>query len=283
MTSIQALIGFSQHDAAPVAPGETAVPGYPDNRVMPLLCAIEDARERPAISLDEEGFTLVRHETAFADERDLEVLRRGYHDEMAEFLTGYLDAALVVPARAGILLRDGRRLIGRTPFDGDLDVIDDRIPASFAHVDYLLPDAVIAQARLECAFEGHEDIPHKRMVILQSWRSVSPPPQDIPLALCDCRTVAEADVSPRTGVLAPQNRNGLPSPTFTVGGIHHNPRQHWYYYPSMSPDEVILLTGFDTARPARGRVAHAAFDNRANQPDAHPRESIEARFYVYYD
>jgi hypothetical protein len=121
------------------------------------------------------------------------------------------------------------------------------------------------------------------MVILQTWRSVSPPPQDIPLALCDCRTVTEGDLSPRTGVLAPQNRNGLPSATFVVGGVHHNPQQRWLYYPSMTPDEVILLTGFDTARPVRGRVAHAAFDNRANERDAVPRESIEARFYVYYD
>ena len=283
MTSIQAFIGFSQHDGSPVEPGETAVPGYPDNRVMPLPCTIDNARESPSISLDDEGFTLVAHETAFAEERDLEVLRRGYHDEMAEFLTDYLDASLVVPARTGILLRDGRRLIGRGKFDGDPDVIDDRIPASFAHVDYLLADAVVEQAKLECAFEGYEDIPHRRMVILQTWRSISPPPQDIPLALCDCRTVGEGDLSPRTGVLAPQNRNGLPSATFTVGGVHHNPRQNWFYYPSMTPDEAILLTGFDTARPIRGRVAHAAFDNRANQPDAIPRESIEARFYVYYD
>ena len=126
MTSIQAYIGFSQHDTAPVEAGETAVPGYPDNRVMPLLSTIEDARENPAISLDEEGFTLARHQTAFADERDLEVLRRGYHDEMAAFLTDYLDATLVVPARAGILVREGRRLMGRAKFDGDPDVIDDR-------------------------------------------------------------------------------------------------------------------------------------------------------------
>jgi hypothetical protein len=283
MTSIQAFIGFSQHDDAPLAAGELAVPGYPDNRVLPVLREIADARAGPAMSLDEQGFTLARHESAFARERDLEVLRRGYHDEMAAFLTDYLDAALVVPARAGILVRDGRRLVGRAALEGDPEVIDDRIPASFAHVDYLLPDAIAEQARLECSFEGHVDIPHSRMVILQTWRSVSQPPQDIPLALCDCRTVAEDDLSPRTGVLAPQNRNGLPSASFIVGGVHHNPRQQWYYYPSMTPDELILLTGFDTARPVRGRVAHAAFDNRANRPDAVPRESIEARFYVYYD
>ena len=80
-----------------------------------------------------------------------------------------------------------------------------------------------------------------------------------------------------------QNRNGLPSPVFYIGGVHHDPRQKWYHYPSLGADDVILLTGFDSERPDRGRVAHAAFDNRANQPAAHPRESIEARFYVYYD
>ena len=44
-----------------------------------------------------------------------------------------------------------------------------------------------------------------RMVMVQTWRAVSPPPQDMQLALCDRRTFDEADVVPRTGLLPPDN------------------------------------------------------------------------------
>jgi hypothetical protein len=119
-------------------------------------------------------------------------------------------------------------------------------------------------------------------VIIQTWRALSEPPQDVPLAICDCRTLDEADISRRTGVLAPENSVGMPSQTFYVGGIHYNSTQRWYYYSNMKPNELLVFTGYDTDRPSSAKVAHAAFDNRATHPAANARESVEARFYVYY-
>ena len=223
----------------------------------------------------------MQHKSAFAKERDRRILIKDYNDEMARFIRDQTRAALVVPSRAGLLVRYGERLVGRKPHDGRFDIIDDRIPASFAHVDFL-SDAVHDQVGVEARNEGHESVEYSRMVIIQTWRAVSEPPQDVPLAICDCRTLEDADISPRMGVLSPENSATLPSPIFYVGGIHFNPRQKWYYYPAMRADEVLVFTGFDTANPTGAKVAHAAFDNRHTHPDALPRESIEARFYVYY-
>jgi hypothetical protein len=249
---------------------------------MPVRCRIGDARRSDTPSLDRHGFTLIKHETAFADERDRDVLREGYHDEMADFLKRYMNASRVVPSPNGLLVRYGDRLVGRRPHVGRTDIIDDKIPASFAHVDYL-PDAVRQQAATDAHLEGLEDLEYSRMVVVQTWRAVSEPPQDVPLAICDRRTVEEADISPRKGILDPKNADGLSATVFYIGGIHFNPYQKWYYYPSMRSDEVLVFTGFDTANPKYSRVPHAAFDNRATHPGAHPRESIEARFYAYYD
>jgi hypothetical protein len=58
--------------------------------------------------------------------------------------------------------------------------------------------------------------------------------------------------------------------------------QHWYCYPDLTADEVLLFTGFDSACPGGGRVAHGAFDNRANAPAAIARESVEARFFAFF-
>jgi hypothetical protein len=111
---------------------------------------------------------------------------------------------------------------------------------------------------------------------------VSDPPQDVPLAFCDRRTIRDADISPRTGVLSPKNSEGFPTPYFTIGGIHANPEQRWHYYSNMRPDEMLVFTGQDTAYADGWKVAHAAFDNRHNDAGAKPRESIEARFYAYW-
>jgi hypothetical protein len=279
--SIEAYIGFSKRDDEPVTSNELSVPGYPDNRVQPIRCQVHDARTTGTPSLAREGFTLMKHSSNYAAVRDREILRKGYNDEMSALLKTQMNASLVVPSRNGLLVRYGILLVGRNNHAGPTDIIDDKIPASFAHVDYLSEDA-LESAAMEARIEGIHNIAYKRLIIIQTWRAVSEPPQDVPLAICDCRTLRETDMSRRTGVLAPENCVGMPSPIFYIGGIHYNPDQRWHYYPHMKPDEVLVFTGYDTERPSSAKVAHAAFDNRTVHPAAKPRESIEARFYVYY-
>jgi hypothetical protein len=280
-TTIEAYIGFSKRDNEPVTSDEVAVPGYPDNRIQPTRCQVHDARTTGEPSLDREGFALMDHNSDYAAVRDRQILRKGYNDEMSALLKKQMNASLVVPSRNGLLVRYGNLLVGRNKHSGATDIIDDKIPASFAHVDYLTEDA-LESAAMEARIEGIYNISYRRLVIIQTWRAISEPPQDVPLAICDCRTLDEADISRRTGVLAPENSVGMPSPIFYVGGIHYNSRQRWHYYSYMKPNEVLLFTGYDTERPSSAKVAHAAFDNRATHPAANPRESIEARFYVYY-
>lgn len=63
----------------------------------------------------------------------------------------------------------------------------------------------------------------------------------------------------------------------------YSPHQRWYYFPDLTDDELIMFKGFDTERDCRAGAAHVGFDNRRAFPDAKPRESFEARFFVYYD
>ena len=152
------------------------------------------------IDVDAEGFTLVRHRSAYAGERDKANLARDYHAEMTLFLKDYLGASTVLASGASALLvRYGERLVGRREFERPTDIIDDRIPASFAHIDYY-PEVALASAR---HMGGPAD--WSRMMIAQTWRAVSGSPQDVPLAICDRRTLVDADISPKKGVLAPEN------------------------------------------------------------------------------
>lgn len=274
---LEALLGFSRRDDEPGQPGDLAVPGYPDNRIVQMPCAIRDARKVDA-SLDREGFQLARHNSAYLGERDKSTLARDYHKEMAIFLKEYLGASTVLAsAGSALLVRYGARLVGRHQFEWPTDIIDDRIPASFGHVDYY-PDVALGSAQAMGAPEDYE-----RFMLVQTWRAVSGAPQDVPLAICDRRTLDDADLSPRTGILAPENAPGMDDPFFTIAGIHHNPAQQWHYYPDMEPDEVLLFTGFDSAHEDGWKVGHGAFDNRHTDPGGIARISFEARFYAFFN
>ena len=69
-----------------------------------------------------------------------------------------------------------------------------------------------------------------------------------------------------------------------VGEIYHltyNPSQRWYYAPRMTPDEVLLIKGWDSLDDGRTRFTpHGAFEQPDTPTDAPPRESIEVRTLV---
>jgi hypothetical protein len=107
------------------------------------------------------------------------------------------------------------------------------------------------------------------------WRPLSPPPQNFPLAFCDASSIPPEDLhNARYYRFGEANRALF---------LHYNPNHRWYYLPEMTPDELFLFIGYDSDQHDRSRAAHAAFDNREKYPDAIPRESIEGRFYLYYD
>ena len=58
--------------------------------------------------------------------------------------------------------------------------------------------------------------------------------------------------------------------------------QRWFHFPRLSPDEAILIKGYDSAEDVARFAAHSAFDDPASPPDAPERESIETRALVIY-
>ncbi|MBV8574126.1 MAG: hypothetical protein JOZ58_03675 [Acetobacteraceae bacterium] len=66
-----------------------------------------------------------------------------------------------------------------------------------------------------------------------------------------------------------------------VGEIYHlayHPSQRWYYAPQMTPDEILLIKGWDSLDDGRTRFTpHGAFELPDTPEDAPARESIEVR------
>lgn len=224
------------------------------------------------LSLDREGFCLIQHPNPCANERNPEVLCQTYAREMIPFIQDYFGTSRVVPKldavifrRAGVPVLDGAH---GTPVSGV------REPSTSAHIDYM-PIAGPMLAAMANQGLGIPITSYSRLVIVNTWRAISAPPQDFPLAVCDDTSIPEADIVSHDFT---DHATGV---SWAAGLPRYNPRHRWYYFPHMTEDELLLFKGYDSERFFK--VAHGAFDNRLAFADAKPRESIEARFYVYFD
>ena len=109
---------------------------------------------------------------------NVDVLRQHYLDEVAAFVKEQLGADCVIPRRKGFYLRNAGPKVGA----------GQSLPAGYVHIDYA-QDAGPVLAETENKLQGLPNRRYSRLLIIQAWRSVSPPPQDLPLALCDARSL----------------------------------------------------------------------------------------------
>ena len=117
------------------------------------------------------------------------------------------------------------------------------------------------------------EVPVGRVVQINVWRPIRGPVLRSPLALADASSVRQADLIATDQVFPDR-----------VGEICHvafNPGQRWYYAPRMTPDEVLLIKGWDSADRGVARFTpHTAFDWPQTPVGAPPRESIEVRTFA---
>ncbi|MDA9505033.1 hypothetical protein XI09_10045 [Bradyrhizobium sp. CCBAU 11386] len=237
---------------------------------------IHDARPISGeLSLDREGFVLVQHEIAALTERESPPFVSKYIEEMAAFIKAYLGASWVVPwVRAGELGEANVLLSAATLRSAAAG--SKHTPAPLAHIDFSSKYAP-AVAALANRAHGISRRAYSRMMLIQAWCALSPPPQDLPLAIADGRTVADTDLIEDWG--DHPNRKSV-SPGWV---LRHSPTQVWYYFSNMKQDEFIIFKGYDSDESRNTKCAHTSFDNRRAFPNATPRESIETRFWVYFE
>lgn len=228
--------------------------------IAPVEMEIADARGRE-VTLDGAGFTLVPHCSAVADFTDRAASEPSYRAEIVALVQGLSGADLVLVNSPGIL-----RFSERSDLSG---VLDNSRPARFAHVD--VSDSTAAEFARRAAPEGRK---LSRAVHYNIWRVVSAPPQDVPLAVCDARTVSAADLIAADAVF---DAPGKPEWSFEGLVVAHAPGHRWHWFPDMHRDEVIVFKTHDSEAGYAHCVPHVAFDNSACAANTPPRVSIEMR------
>jgi hypothetical protein len=243
-------------------------PGIPRTTVVnePHIVLISDARPvLRNVSLDEEGFELVHHESTVRDFHSKQEVTSVYYPEAENILKQATGAD-----RVFIFDHTVRR---RIPGSEDRRAEAPRQPVPRVHVDHtensgpqrvrdLLPDEAAELLR-------------GRVQIINLWRPIRGPLLDAPLAVCDASSVKPEQLIPSDLVYA--NRMGE---TYSVVfDLEHR----WFYVPRMRTNEALLLKCYDSKTDGRARFApHSAFTDPTTPPDAPPRESIEIRALVFH-
>jgi hypothetical protein len=217
------------------------------------------------LSLDREGFALVRHASAVVDFHDEDELRRVYYPE-AERLVGQAVGA----SRVVVFDHTIRRRVWDVE---DRTAGAPRQPVPRVHNDYTVKSG---PQRVRDLMGGEADELLKgRFAIINVWRPIRGPLLDAPLAIADARSVAFRDFVPNDLVF--RHRVGE---TYAVS---YNPAHRWYYAPAMQRDEALLIKCYDSVEVGVARFApHTAFDDPTTPPDAPPRESIELRTLAFF-
>ncbi|HEU4620146.1 MAG TPA: CmcJ/NvfI family oxidoreductase [Gammaproteobacteria bacterium] len=235
----------------------------------PRSIEVRDARGAAAPpSLEREGFALFRHASAVANFRDAAEVRAMHAPEIERLVAELSGADRVVVSSPGVLrfgersAESGRRSNSR--------------PARFVHVDVSAPTAA---AFAERSRPRDDERPLRRFAHYNVWRVLTPPPQDVPLAVCDAGSVAPEDLVPADAVF---DEPGRPEWSFEGLVVRFNPAHRWFYYSGMAPDEALVFKTYDSDPGAPRQVPHSAFDDSTCPTGVPPRTSIEMRAIAYW-
>lgn len=266
-TSVRATLGFSEPmSTRPIFHANDTTRDVLN--VVPRSVSIEDARHRAgAPALDIEGFSLYPHRSAVRDFRDRSEVERVHVEEIRRLLLAVSGADHVVVTGSGIL-----RFAERSAESG---AHNNSRPARFVHVD--CSDATSTSFYARSRPDNGRVV--RRSAQYNVWRALTAPPQDVPLAVCDARSLAQEDLIPADAIF---DHNGTVTFSFEALLVRHSARQRWVFYSNMCADEALVFKTNDTDRNCAHCVPHGAFDNPDCPDGVLPRASLEMRGIAYW-
>ncbi len=215
-------------------------------------------------TLDGDGFAIVDIDAEVSAFSDRDLVRKAYYPTVAERVKQATGASHVHVLDHNF----------RSPTVTERNTTDAN-PVMWVHNDYTELSAPQRVRDLLPEDEAERRL-KSRYMFLNLWRPVTRPVEESPLGVCSAKSIQQSDFV--TLALRYRNRNGQ------VYFARHNPNHQWFYQSAQKTDEALLLKCFDSA-PAGGShyTMHSAFEDPTSQPDAQPRESIEARTIAFFD
>jgi hypothetical protein len=218
-------------------------------------------------SIDREGFSVDNFKTSYNMWEDDETVRSSFYPEVVEMLkqkTGakhilVFDHTIRTNANAGKKLTDETKTTQRTP-------------VMLVHCDYTSESGPTRVRQL--LKEEADDLLSRRVAFINVWKPINVV-EERPLAMCDVTSTSPHDFFKLH--LRYRDRNG------ENYVMRHSPKHKWWYFPKMTPEQVILLKTYDSDMDGKARfVGHTAFEDPTSPPDSQIRESIEIRTIAFF-
>ena len=213
--------------------------------------------------LDKQGFEFVDHNTTVTNFYDLDELKTIYYPEMEKLIKDTSGAARVVVFDHTIRAGDENERIKRQV----------REPVHRVHNDYT---EWSGPQRVRDILPDESDVLIKnRFAVIQVWRPICKIIEADPLAICEASSLSPEDL-----ILSERRYPDRIGETYQVA---YNANHHWYYFPGMTSDEVLIFKVYDSEKDGRARfTAHTSFSDPTSPPNANPRESIEIRTLAFF-
>jgi hypothetical protein len=213
------------------------------------------------LSLDREGFEIVRQESKVANFFDDAEVLAVYYPEVERLVRQHTGAVKIHVfdhnVRSRAMAKEQRGV---------------REPVKFAHNDYTIKSG--PQRVRDLLPDEAEELLKNRFAVVNVWRPIRATVEESPLAVCDGRSMTQDDFIKQN--LLYRDRTG------EVYAVAHNPNQHWFYFPHQRKEEVLLLKCYDSDERRLRFTAHSAFEDPTSPAGAPPRESIEVRTLVFF-
>jgi hypothetical protein len=114
----------------------------------------------------------------------------------------------------------------------------------------------------------------RRVAFINIWKLVHNVVEERPLAMCDVASTPSSDFFKLH--LRYRDRNG------ENYVMKYSDKHRWWYFPKMTPNQVILLKTYDSDTSRAEFVGHSAFENPTSPLDAKTRESVEIRTIAFF-
>ncbi|KAF2455840.1 hypothetical protein BDY21DRAFT_348839 [Lineolata rhizophorae] len=229
---------------------------------------IRDFRGKEAqFSLERQGFAVhkLASKLSPSDFYDEAKVKKIYYEELKAVLKADLGATRVEILEHGIRKRHPEFPVSTGE---DYQYLQ---PTSVVHVDFT-PEAAVQESKHVFNADPKD---YRRFQSVNVWKPLYGPVTDWPLALCSAESVDPdrdyigSDVVTRTGY----------TENFQV---YYNPDHAWYYLNKQQASEIIVFRQTDTDERFATGVPHAGFRNPQADGAERPRESVEARAFIYY-
>jgi glutathione S-transferase len=219
-------------------------------------------------TLDKNGFELSENlHTSFDNWEDEENVHASFYPEVVEFLKRSLGAksVLVFDHTIRTKANEAKKLTTET-------ATSQRAPVMLVHCDYTAESGPLRVKQL--LPDEAESLLQRRVAFINVWKPIHNIVEERPLAMADVTSTPSSDFFKLH--LRYRDRNG------ENYVMKHNDAHKWFYFPKMTPEQVILLKTYDSEEGVAQFVGHSAFVDPTSPPDAKTRESVEIRTICFF-